>query len=331
MAKGSWIPVCWRLGAAFLFLAVVAAPGASADDGEWEWKFYKGEGWSRVSVWNDWDDSEEVRGLVFVCVTDTPPAYIFRAGYPVHMYRTSRFVRIFDPSALHWMRMLKGETEITPGLAIKNLAEIRVGKREPQRVGATLVAELVTPYLLWEDEETLGDVEALELAADIVADALRREDDLVAQIGAAPAFTIPTEGAAAVMSQLDAVCPAATGEGRAEADTSAAVIEEAPPPQIIEVWSCFEQWGDRSTTLFALTRYEGRKGRVDVAGASHEAVFSVAGLNRRWEWGELTAEGAYRYAVVLEPNSRAAYTDFTFAEKGNAEPSRYYSCERSRY
>lgn len=315
-------PTIHSIAAAFLLLSVITAPDTGADDGEWgEWKFYKGKGWSNVSVF------EEERGLVLVCITDTPPAYLL--AYPNYLLRTSLFVRIYDKPAFHWAK----EIEITTGMTIRNLAEVRIGKRDPQRVTATLVDEgSAKPFLLMasphrEDEEAIG-VEGLELMAGIVGDALRREDKLSIQIGNAPTLTIPTEGAAAVMDELDAVCPMSEG---AEVDTSAAVIEEAPPPQIIEAWSCFEQWGDRSTTLFALTRYKGRKGRVDVAGVSHEAVFSVAGLNRRWEWGELTADGSYRYAVVLEPNSRAAYTDFTFAdEKGNAKPSRYYSCERSR-
>ena len=51
-------------------------------------------------------------------------------------------------------------------------------------------------------------------------------------------------------------------------------------------------------------------GRVSVAGVVHDALFSVSGVNRRWDWND------YIDAIVIEPGGDGGYYDFRLMEDG---------------
>lgn len=105
-----------------------------------------------------------------------------------------------------------------------------------------------------------------------------------------------------------------------------------PATWIMETWRCFGLSDyNKATALFTLIRVRsGDKdvsGKVSVAGVTHLTQFQVAGLNRRWDWGELQ-----QYAFVIEPDGTGAYYNFSFfGLLGDAKPSQIFECQLSPY
>ena len=94
-----------------------------------------------------------------------------------------------------------------------------------------------------------------------------------------------------------------------------------------ETWSCRGRHGG-SGTLLSVTVHESRlSGEVHVAGETQPAMFHVAGIDRRWDWGA-DHDGKYQYALVIMPNGDGAYLDFS--SKSEAYPSRKFKCSRRR-
>ena len=69
-------------------------------------------------------------------------------------------------------------------------------------------------------------------------------------------------------------------------------------------------------------------GTVRLLGlVEHEAQFRVDGLDRRWNFGD--DDGAYHFAIVIEPNGDGRYYDFSDVPTGETTgPKQSYYCER---
>ena len=96
----------------------------------------------------------------------------------------------------------------------------------------------------------------------------------------------------------------------------------------IETWKCSERYDSSKKTLVKATVKKGRtEGTINVAGVSHNALFEVAGFNRRWDFG-LTEKSTYNYAFIIKPNGDASYYDFSM--KKNTKPSMRMECRKSK-
>lgn len=100
-----------------------------------------------------------------------------------------------------------------------------------------------------------------------------------------------------------------------------------------ETWRCQEgsqgYWREGAPVLVVAVHGEGDTGTVQVAGTEHAAHYSVEGFDRRWDFGPLTDAGL-RYAFVIQPDSRARYFDFNFADaEGRAQPRQFFFCRAS--
>ena len=103
----------------------------------------------------------------------------------------------------------------------------------------------------------------------------------------------------------------------------------APPGQgakIVAVWKCsdFVNPIDK-TTIVTLTQFDDGYGTVQAAGKTTYTVFSIEGLDRRWDW-EWDNVNGYRYSILLNPNGAAIYYDFVDAS-GSAKPKQFFKCK----
>ena len=105
-----------------------------------------------------------------------------------------------------------------------------------------------------------------------------------------------------------------------------------------ETWKCYDMVArDRSDPLVVLNgslRMDSDNpnvgpGTVQLLGlVEHDARFGIAGLNRRWDFS--VDEGAYDFAIVIEPNGDGSYYDFSAVPSGErTRPQQRYSCERA--
>ena len=100
-----------------------------------------------------------------------------------------------------------------------------------------------------------------------------------------------------------------------------------------EKWRCFDKLDyGKKTALVKLTRVteDGEKsgfGEVSVAGVTHKAFFRVQGLNRRWNFGELTKAGLYSYSFVIWPDGEGTYYDFSVVGSSvETQPKLFFRC-----
>lgn len=89
-----------------------------------------------------------------------------------------------------------------------------------------------------------------------------------------------------------------------------------------------QAWDDWSGEIVAtLYRPEGAEqgyGDVVVAGVAYTGLFSVEGINLRWNFGD-----DYNYSFVIHPDGSAAYYDFRGVEEGaKVKASQRYGCFR---
>ena len=101
--------------------------------------------------------------------------------------------------------------------------------------------------------------------------------------------------------------------------------------EALETWHCFSRYdSSQAEVLFTLYRYRlgVNGGRVSGAGVSYPAKFSVAGLERRWDF-VLSADGSYTYMFLIKPAGRGLYFDFTTSEDGTATSRAHYTCRSS--
>ena len=95
-----------------------------------------------------------------------------------------------------------------------------------------------------------------------------------------------------------------------------------------EKWRCFEYLRfDNKAVLVRLTRETKNSvdlgfGEVSVAGVTYQAFFRVAGLDRRWDFGDEA-----NYSFIIQPNGDGAYYDFSNVEVGGTtKPSQNFRC-----
>jgi len=88
-------------------------------------------------------------------------------------------------------------------------------------------------------------------------------------------------------------------------------------------------WTSGDEIVLTATMFPGMMiGGIDVAGTSHSTAYRVAGVNRRWDWGN-DGDDSYNYAFVIEPDGTGLYYDFSWTEKGETTNSRQvFSCRR---
>jgi hypothetical protein len=89
-----------------------------------------------------------------------------------------------------------------------------------------------------------------------------------------------------------------------------------PDKNISENWDCKDP-NDRWNTVIVSARADKStgKGKIEVAGTSHNTTFEVAGFDRLWQFGELSADEKqkhgtklqYKYAFRIKPNGTAHY------------------------
>ena len=70
-------------------------------------------------------------------------------------------------------------------------------------------------------------------------------------------------------------------------------------------------------------------GQVLVAGVSHDAMFSVEGVNRRWNWNPNEDLGGYEDTMVLKPGGKGSYYNFRLADdEGRVTGSSGFECHQ---
>ena len=105
-----------------------------------------------------------------------------------------------------------------------------------------------------------------------------------------------------------------------------------PPPEIPdggERWVCrSDRYGATGDEHVVLTR-DGPQdsgmgfGQVLVAGVTHNATFSVRGVDRRWDWN-----GA-KDAMVIKLGGQGSYYNFRVADdEGRAKASSWFECHQ---
>ena len=99
---------------------------------------------------------------------------------------------------------------------------------------------------------------------------------------------------------------------------------------MLEIWECFLSSDIKDQkTILTLIRFDDGTGRVHVDRTTISTEFSIAGLDRRWDWEWLDDAQTFRYAIILRMNKRASYFDFGMADAdGNALPKEFFVCER---
>ena len=104
-------------------------------------------------------------------------------------------------------------------------------------------------------------------------------------------------------------------------------------PTMAEKWECRELLRNNGKVLLTLWHSAGTKpgvtgyGRLQYAGASFPAAFSLDGLSLRWNW-DLDEDGSWEHSFTIEPNGTGATYDFSGAGAGDkVSSSGTYSCK----
>ena len=97
-----------------------------------------------------------------------------------------------------------------------------------------------------------------------------------------------------------------------------------------ETWQCFAMNDyNKTTTLSTLTRVKSGSeefGEVAFASVTHPALFRIAGLNRRWDFGYNESKDGFHYAFVIKPDGTGLYYDFSTSSDGTAKASHEFHC-----
>ncbi len=109
----------------------------------------------------------------------------------------------------------------------------------------------------------------------------------------------------------------------------AVTVGFASAEEDIERWNCFESPFAQDAVLVRLERgpIDGDGtgvGSVSAASFTHAAAFYVAGIDRRWDFGD-----EFNYSMVVEPDGTAYYYDFTNVEDGGTTSAdQIFYCEQ---
>ena len=107
------------------------------------------------------------------------------------------------------------------------------------------------------------------------------------------------------------------------------VSVQAQGSDIVEKWRCFDGKYTVSENSTVLVELSGRiatgetvgSGQIWVGGVVWDAVFKIAGFNRRWNFGE-----ELKYSFIIEPDGSGGYFDFKGREFERVLPSQTYNC-----
>ncbi len=77
-----------------------------------------------------------------------------------------------------------------------------------------------------------------------------------------------------------------------------------------EQWNCYDDKYSSKVIVVVTADTKNNTGKVEVAGTSHSARYSVEGFERRWDFGS--------YAFFIEPNGDAFYYDFSKSKRTRA-------------
>ena len=99
----------------------------------------------------------------------------------------------------------------------------------------------------------------------------------------------------------------------------------------IELWKCgdyFDGCGLFSGDCVTLTAnvHEGT-GEVEFGEFGERTVFSIVGIERRWDWC-LADDNSYDCAFVIAVDGAGRYYNFRGSEDGWAEPTDLFKCTR---
>ena len=115
-----------------------------------------------------------------------------------------------------------------------------------------------------------------------------------------------------------------------------ATASSAQETKIIERWECFEpiqyfMWNlnrklEKGPALIKLKRLKSKgheTGKIEVAGSVQTTHFSIAGINRRWDFGRDN-----QYAFIINPQNAGVYFEFRGREGERVKSSQEFMCEK---
>ncbi|MDE0077136.1 MAG: hypothetical protein OXM03_04415 [Chloroflexota bacterium] len=109
-------------------------------------------------------------------------------------------------------------------------------------------------------------------------------------------------------------------------------VENEGEPPVTEKWECREFMQNNERVLITLWRSAGTKpretgyGRLQYAGVSFPAAFSLDGMFLRWNW-DLNEESRWEQSFVIELDGTGSFYDFSDVNAGESvSPSDIYSC-----
>lgn len=104
---------------------------------------------------------------------------------------------------------------------------------------------------------------------------------------------------------------------------SASTVENKSPNNIKIVWECKDMFTDES--ILWLVEW-GENSYIKIFDELIQAVYSLQGLNKRWDWDLNFTGSSYNYAIILGPNKKARYYDFSIHEEISA--TELYICDK---
>lgn len=90
------------------------------------------------------------------------------------------------------------------------------------------------------------------------------------------------------------------------------------------IWSCSKHTGSKSVLWLV---EHGDNSYVKVFDQRIKADYGMDGLSKRWDFG-LQKDGVYDFAVILAPDLKAIYYDFSTSKDGTAKGRDLYYCKR---
>ena len=100
-----------------------------------------------------------------------------------------------------------------------------------------------------------------------------------------------------------------------------------------KIWNCHSieheirrrAFGEKPKKILTLTAV-GDSGAVYVSNMRWHASYSVQGTDRRWDFGP---DGSV-YAIVMDPDGKAGYYDFTGRRGERIHPKQTYQCQQNK-
>ena len=93
-----------------------------------------------------------------------------------------------------------------------------------------------------------------------------------------------------------------------------------------ELWECYEHFGSRKLGTLTVDHRDST-GTVYFSGIIANTMFSIQGIERRWDW-DWGADGRSNSAIVVSPDGSGRYYNFRASNDGTAKPSELFQCER---